>query len=55
MWKWITPLAATVVGLTAATGCATAPTSAEGRAALDRDVNSALARANVRDPSLRPS
>ena len=43
-----------MVGLAAATGCATAPTSAEGKAALDRDVNSALARANVRDSSLQP-
>lgn len=52
MWNWMTPIVAAVVGLTAATGCATAPTNAEGKAALGRDVDSALARAKVRDPSL---
>lgn len=53
MQKWITPIAAAVLGLAAAGGCATAPTSAEGKAALGRDVTSALARARVRDPSLQ--
>jgi lipid-binding SYLF domain-containing protein len=53
MWKWVTPISAAVVGLAAMTGCATAPSSAEGKAALSSDVNSALARAKVRDPSLQ--
>jgi lipid-binding SYLF domain-containing protein len=52
MRKWLTPMAVAVIGLTGATGCATAPDTAEGRASLDRDINGALARAYARDPSL---
>jgi lipid-binding SYLF domain-containing protein len=53
MWKWMIPMAALVTTLALVSGCATAPTSAEGKAALDRDVNSALAAARVQDPSLQ--
>ncbi len=53
MWKWMRPIAAAVVGLAAVSGCATAPDSTEGKAALSRDVYSALARAKWRDPSLQ--
>ena len=53
MWNWTMPKALVVIGLLAAGGCATAPGSPEGKAELSRDVNSALARAKVRDPSLQ--
>lgn len=53
MWKRMRPMVAVVIGLTAVSGCATAPTSTEDKAAMSRDVNGALARANVRDPSLQ--
>jgi lipid-binding SYLF domain-containing protein len=46
-------MAALVVSLTAVSGCATAPTSVEGKAELSREVTSALARAKVRDSSLQ--
>jgi lipid-binding SYLF domain-containing protein len=53
MWKLMIAMAAVVTGLTAVSGCATAPTSADGKAALSRDVDTALAMAKVRDPSLQ--
>jgi lipid-binding SYLF domain-containing protein len=53
MWKSMRSLGTAVICLGVATGCATAPTSTEGKAALGRDVASALARAKVRDPSLQ--
>ncbi len=53
MWKWMLPIAAVLTGLATVSGCATAPTSAEEKAALSRDVNTALAKAKVQDPSLQ--
>lgn len=53
MWKWMMPMAAVVIGLATLSGCATAPTSAENKAALSRDVNTALAKAKAQDPSLQ--
>ncbi|HSE95819.1 MAG TPA: lipid-binding SYLF domain-containing protein [Methylomirabilota bacterium] len=44
---------AVVIVLAAASGCATAPTSTEGKAALSRDVSTALAKAKVLDPGLQ--
>lgn len=53
MWKGMIALGAVVTGLAVVSGCATAPTSADGKAALGRDVSTALAQAKVRDPSLQ--
>lgn len=53
MWKWMMPTAALVTGLTIFSGCATAPPSPEGKAALSHDVETALAEAKVQDPSLQ--
>ncbi len=53
MWKWMLPMAAVLTGLVTVSGCATAPTSAEDKAALSRDVTTALAKAKVQDPSLQ--
>ena len=53
MWKWMMPMTALVTGLAIVSGCATAPSSAEGKAALSLDVNTALAEAKVQDPSLQ--
>jgi lipid-binding SYLF domain-containing protein len=53
MWKWMIPVAAIVTSLAIVSGCATAPTSTEGKAALSRDVNTALTQAKVQDPSLQ--
>lgn len=53
MWKWMMPMAAILTGLATLSGCATAPTSAEDKAALSRDVNAALAKARAEDPSLQ--
>jgi len=53
VWKWMMLMAALVTGLAIVSGCATAPTSAEGKAALSRDVHTALAKAKVEDPSLQ--
>jgi lipid-binding SYLF domain-containing protein len=47
------PMAVLVTGLAILSGCATAPPSAEGKAALNLDVNTALAEAKVQDPSLQ--
>jgi lipid-binding SYLF domain-containing protein len=47
------PMAALVTGLAIVSGCATAPTSAEDKAALSLDVNTALAQAKGEDPSLQ--
>jgi lipid-binding SYLF domain-containing protein len=52
MRKWTMPMTIVVMGLMASGGCATAPSSPEGKAELSRDVNNALAQAKVRDPSL---
>jgi lipid-binding SYLF domain-containing protein len=46
------PLVAVVTGLVTVSGCATAPTGAEDKAALSREVTTALAKAKVQDPSL---
>jgi lipid-binding SYLF domain-containing protein len=51
--KWMIPMAAIVTGLAILSSCATAPTTAEDRAALSRDVNTALAKAKAEDPSLQ--
>ncbi len=53
MWKWMLPMAAVLTALVTVSGCATAPTSAEDKAALSRDVNTALAKAKGQDPSLQ--
>ncbi len=53
MWKWMIPMAALLTGLAILSGCATAPPSAEGKAALNLDVETALAEAKVQDPSLQ--
>ncbi len=53
MWKWMTPIAVIATGLAILSGCATAPTTAEDRAELSRNVNTALAKAKVQDPSLQ--
>jgi lipid-binding SYLF domain-containing protein len=48
-----TALAMAVIGLVGSSGCATAPTSAEGKASLGREVGTALSIAIARDPSLQ--
>jgi len=53
MWKWWMAAAVIVTGLLGVGGCATTPSSAEDKAELSRDVQSALARARERDPSIR--
>ncbi len=53
MWKWMGSMAAVVSGLVLLSGCATAPTSAEDKAALNRDIATALAKAKAQDPSLQ--
>ena len=53
MWKWIIPMAAIVISLAIVSGCATAPTTAEDKAALSRDVTTALAKAKAQDPTLQ--
>jgi len=45
------PMAVVLTGLVTVSGCATAPTSAEDKAALSRDVNTALGKAKVQDQS----
>ena len=42
MWKWMIPVASLVAGLAIVSGCATAPTSTEGKAALDDFKNGSL-------------
>jgi lipid-binding SYLF domain-containing protein len=51
MQKWAIWMAVVVTGLLS--GCATAPTSAGGKATLSSDVTTALAKAKVGDPSLQ--
>jgi lipid-binding SYLF domain-containing protein len=53
MRKWIMPTAVVVIALATLSGCATAPTSAAGKASLDSDVATALAKAKVQDPALQ--
>jgi lipid-binding SYLF domain-containing protein len=53
VWKWMIPIAAIVTGLALVSGCATAPTTAEGKAELSRAVKTALTNARVQDPSLQ--
>ena len=53
MWKRMIPIAGFVTGLVIFGGCATAPSSTEGKAALSRDVGTALAKAKVQDPGLQ--
>jgi lipid-binding SYLF domain-containing protein len=45
-------VAVALIGVATLSGCATAPTSAEGKASLGNDVRTALAMATARDPSL---
>jgi len=51
MQKWAMWMVVVVTGLLS--GCATAPTSAGGKATLSSDVTTALAKAKVEDPSLQ--
>lgn len=53
MWKRLIPMAGLVTVLVVFGGCATAPSSTEDRAALTRDVGTALAKAKVQDPELQ--
>jgi lipid-binding SYLF domain-containing protein len=53
MWKWIMPTAVVMIALATLSGCATAPTGAAGKASLDSDVTTALAKAKVQDPALQ--
>src|SRR5262245_28503644 len=53
MWKRMMPMAGLVTGLVIFSGCATAPSSPEARAALTSDVGTALAKAKVQDPELQ--
>jgi lipid-binding SYLF domain-containing protein len=53
MWKWMAAMAGVVTAMAALSGCATAPTSTEGKADLDRDVKTALAKAKAQDPTLQ--
>ena len=53
MYKRIMQMLGVVTGLVILGGCATAPSSQEGRAALTRDVGTALAKAKVQDPELQ--
>jgi lipid-binding SYLF domain-containing protein len=53
MRTWIMPMATLVTGLVLVSGCATAPKSAEDKAALSRNVTTALGKAKVQDPSLQ--
>ena len=53
MWKWMVPMAGLLTGLVILGGCATAPSSPEGRADLTRNVGTALAKAKVQDPALQ--
>jgi len=53
VWKWMIPMAAIVISLAIVSGCATAPTTAEDKAALSRDVTTALAKAKAQDPTLQ--
>jgi lipid-binding SYLF domain-containing protein len=53
MWKWMLTMAGVVTAVATLSGCATAPTTAEGKAELDRDVNTALAKAKAQDPTLQ--
>jgi lipid-binding SYLF domain-containing protein len=53
VWKWMTSMAVLVTALATLSGCATAPPSAEGKAALSSEVDLALAEAKIQDPSLQ--
>jgi lipid-binding SYLF domain-containing protein len=53
MWNWMMPMVSMATALALLSGCATAPTSAEGRAELSSSVTAALAKAKVQDPSLQ--
>src|SRR5215470_9463764 len=53
MRTWAMWMAVAVTGLVTLSGCATAPTSAAGKATLSGDVTTALAKAKVQDPSLQ--
>ena len=53
MWKWMLTMTGVLTTVATLTGCATAPATAEGKAELDRDVNTALAKARVQDPTLQ--
>jgi lipid-binding SYLF domain-containing protein len=53
MWKRMMSVATLVTGLVIVGGCATAPSSPEGRVELSRDVGTALTKAKVQDPSLQ--
>ena len=53
MWTWMMAMAGAVTVMATLSSCATAPTSAEGKTELDRDVNTALAKAKAQDPTLQ--
>lgn len=53
MWTWMMAMAGVVTVMATLSGCATAPTSAEGKTELDRGVNTALAKAKAQDPTLQ--
>jgi hypothetical protein len=53
MWKRMMSVATLVTALVIVGGCATAPSSPEGRVELNRDVDTALTKAKVQDPSLQ--
>src|SRR5262245_57586410 len=53
MWNRMMSMAGLVTGLVILGGCATAPSSPEGKATLTRDVDTALAKAKVQDPELQ--
>ena len=53
MWKRMIAMAGILTTMATLSGCATAPTSTTGRTELDRDVDTALARARAQDPTLQ--
>jgi hypothetical protein len=53
MWSRMIRMAGLVTGLVILGGCATAPSSSEGKAELTRDVQMALSKAKVQDPALQ--
>ena len=53
MWNRMIAVAGVVTTVATLSGCATAPPSAEGKAGLDLNVKTALAKANAQDPSLQ--
>jgi lipid-binding SYLF domain-containing protein len=52
MWSWGMAMVGVGTALATLSGCATAPTSTEGRTELSRNVDTALAKAKAQDPTL---